>query len=130
MKNGGPRLPTTGSGPAAPNAGPTMKVKDAGGAVLAEFGMSHYVANNGQDECWAYDIKDQSGLPGTGPFFRNSRTTIAAVTDGTSSTVFVGEHTSVSDKTWVGVVPGAEVCPNDPARFPFTECDAGATLVL
>jgi prepilin-type processing-associated H-X9-DG protein len=47
-----------------------------------------------------------------------------------SNTVFIGEHTTVSDKTWVGVVPGAEVCPNNPAQFPFTECDAGATLVL
>jgi hypothetical protein len=71
-----------------------------------------------------------SGIKGTGPFFRNSRTMIGAVSDGLSNTVFVDEHTTVSDKTWVGVVSGAEVCPNDPARFPFTECDAGATLVL
>jgi prepilin-type N-terminal cleavage/methylation domain-containing protein len=116
--------------PGAPNAGPTMKVKDSSGAAVAEFGISHYVANNGQDECWAYDIRDQSGLRGTGPFFRNSKTKVASVGDGLSNTVFVGEHTTVSDKTWVGVVPGAEVCPNDPARFPFTECDAAATLVL
>ncbi|MBA4062501.1 MAG: prepilin-type cleavage/methylation domain-containing protein [Isosphaera sp.] len=116
--------------PGAPNAGPTMRVRDAGGAVLAEFGISHYVANNGQDESWAYDLADLSGIPGTGPFFRNSRTRKGNVTDGLSQTVFVGEHTTVSDKTWVGVVPGAEVCPNDPGRFPFTECDAGATLVL
>jgi len=116
--------------PAAPNQGPTMKVKDAGGAVLAEFGISHYVANNGQDECWAYDIPDQSGIPGTGPFFRNSKTRSSTVTDGLSNTAFVGEHTTVSDKTWVGVVPGAEVCPNNPAQYPFTSCDAAATLVL
>jgi prepilin-type N-terminal cleavage/methylation domain-containing protein len=116
--------------PAAPNAGPAMRVRDAGGGALAEFGISHYVANNGQDESWAYDRADLSGLRGTGPFFRNSKTRIAAVTDGLSGTAFVGEHTTVSDKTWVGVVPGAEVCPNDPARFPFTECDAAATLVL
>jgi hypothetical protein len=116
--------------PAAPNGGPTMQVKDTSGGVMAEFGISHYVANNGQDECWAYDIKDQSGIKGTGPFFRNSKTTIAAVTDGTSNTVFVGEHTTISNKTWVGVVPGASVCPIDPARYPFTVCDLAATLVL
>jgi prepilin-type N-terminal cleavage/methylation domain-containing protein/prepilin-type processing-associated H-X9-DG protein len=116
--------------PGAPNTGPTMKVRDASGAVVAEFGISHYVANNGQDESWAYDIRDQSGIRGTGPFFRNSKTKAASVSDGLSNTVFVGEHTSISDKTWVGVVPGAEVCPIDPARFPFTECDAAATLVL
>ena len=116
--------------PGAPNAGPTMKVKDGSGAVLAEFGISHYVANNGQDESWAYDRPDLSDIRGTGPFFRNSKTRIASVGDGLSSTVFIGEHTTVSDKTWVGVVPGAEVCPNDPNRYPFTECDAAATLVL
>ncbi len=116
--------------PAAPNAGPTMTVKDTGGAVLAEFGLSHFVANNGQDETWAYDLPDLSGLPGVGPFYRNSKTRTASVTDGLSNTVFVGEHTTISDKTWVGVVPGAEVCPLDPFRYPFTSCDAAATLVL
>ncbi len=116
--------------PAAPNVGPTMTVRDDSGIVLAEFGISHYVGNNGQDESWAYDQAELSGIRGTGPFFRNSRTRIASVTDGLSSTVFIGEHTSVSDKTWVGVVPGATVCPNDPNRYPFTACDAAATLVL
>lgn len=116
--------------PAAPNAGPTMMVKDDTGANLAEFGISHYVANNGQDESWAYDLPNLSGIPGTGPFFRNSKTRMASVTDGLSNTVFVGEHTTVSNKTWVGVIPGAEVGPIDPNRFPFTEADAGATLVL
>lgn len=116
--------------PAAPNVGPTMKVVNGGGSLLAEFGISHYVANNGQDESWAYDIADLSGIRGTGPFFRNSKTKIIAVTDGLSNTAFIGEHTTVSDKTWVGVVPGADVCPADPFRFPFTACDLGATLVL
>ena len=116
--------------PGAPNHGPTMLVRGTSGTLLAEFGISHYVANNGHDESWSYDLADLSGLRGTGPFFRNSKTRMASVTDGLSSTVFIGEHTTVSDKTWVGVIPGAEVCPNDPARFPFTECDAAATLVL
>jgi prepilin-type N-terminal cleavage/methylation domain-containing protein/prepilin-type processing-associated H-X9-DG protein len=116
--------------PAAPNGGPTMAVRDGGGAVLAEFAISHYVANNGQDESWAYDLADLSGLRGTGPFFRNSKTRAATVTDGLSQTVFVGEHTTISDKTWVGVVPGAEVRPIDPHRFPFTAGDQAATLVL
>ena len=35
-------------------------------------------------------------------------TTVADVSDGLSNTVFIGEHSSVlSNKTWVGVVPGA-----------------------
>jgi prepilin-type N-terminal cleavage/methylation domain-containing protein/prepilin-type processing-associated H-X9-DG protein len=116
--------------PGAPNVGATVQVKGPGGAVLAELGRSHYVANNGQDESWAYDQPDLSGLRGKGPFYRNSKVRIADVRDGMSNSVFLGEHTTISDKTWVGVVPGAEPCPLDPARFPFTACDAAATLVL
>jgi prepilin-type processing-associated H-X9-DG protein len=55
---------------------------------------------------------------------------MADVTDGLSNTVFIGEHSVVSDKTWVGVVAGADVCPIDPNRHPFTVCDRAATLVL
>ena len=116
--------------PGAPNQGATMQVETDTGTVLAEWGRSHYVVNNGQDESWAYARNDVSNLPGTGPFTRNSKTTIAAVTDGLSSTVFVGEHTTVSDKTWVGVHPNASCCPIDPNRYPFTECDGPATLVM
>jgi prepilin-type N-terminal cleavage/methylation domain-containing protein/prepilin-type processing-associated H-X9-DG protein len=116
--------------PAAPNAGPTITVRDEAGTPLAMFGRCHYVANTGQDESWAYALADLGQLPGIGPFYRNSRTRMGDVRDGLSQTVFVGEHTTISDKTWVGVVPGAVVCPLDPHRFPFTECDAAATLVL
>jgi prepilin-type N-terminal cleavage/methylation domain-containing protein/prepilin-type processing-associated H-X9-DG protein len=116
--------------PGAPNGTPTMQVKTATGTVLGEWGRSHYVVNNGQDESWAYARHDLSGIPGSGPFYRNSRTRIADVTDGLSGTVFVGEHTTVSDKTWVGVHPDASCCPIDPNRFPFTECDGPATLVM
>jgi prepilin-type processing-associated H-X9-DG protein len=66
----------------------------------------------------------------SGPFYRNSRVRFADVRDGTSYSVFIGEHTSISDKTWVGVVPGSESCPIDPHRFPFTSCDRAATYVL
>lgn len=115
--------------PAAPNSDGPMAVRDATGRLLAMFGRSHYVANAGQDEPWAYTIGDQSRVA-SGPFFRNSRIRMADVTDGLSNTVFIGEHAVISDKTWVGVVPGASVCPLDPHRFPFTRCDAAATLVL
>lgn len=117
--------------PAATNYEGLTEVKDANGNVAARLGKSHYVANAGQDEPWGY-------VPpllhwhqvASGPFYRNSRTRLADVTDGLSNTVFLGEHTTVSDKTWVGVVPGSESCPRDPHRHPFTQCDAAATYVL
>ena len=114
--------------PSATNSnGPTI-VRDGSGTELARFGRAHYVANAGQDEPWGYTLEDYSSVA-DGPLYRNSRTRARDVTDGLSSTVFIGEHSIISDKTWVGVVPGAEVCTIDPVRFPITECDAAATLV-
>jgi len=120
--------------PGAPNAGGTMQVTTEAGNVLAEWGRSHYVANVGQDEPWGYDAPQNTDAHwkkvASGPFFRNSKTRSRDVSDGLSNTVFVGEHTTVSDKTWVGVHPQSSGCPIDRTRYPFTECDRGATLVL
>lgn len=117
--------------PGAPGDDGPIAVRDPSGAIRAVFGRSHYVANAWQDEPWGYSppLGDWSPVA-SGPFYRNSRVRVRDVTDGTSTTVFIGEHTTISDKTWVGVVPGAECCPTDPMRFPFTECDAAATFVL
>jgi prepilin-type N-terminal cleavage/methylation domain-containing protein/prepilin-type processing-associated H-X9-DG protein len=114
--------------PSATNSdGPTI-VRDSSGGELARFGRTHYVVNAGQDEPWGYQLESYAGVA-DGPFYRNSRTRVADVTDGLSNTVFVGEHAHISDKTWVGVVPGASVCTIDPAKFPITACDRAATLV-
>ncbi len=118
--------------PAAPNQEPSFIVRDASRTPLVEWGRSHYVANVGQDEAWSYPALNDTGWKriSTGPFYRNSRVRIADVLDGTNHTVFVGEHTTISDKTWVGVHPYAQVCPTEPNRYPFTTCDAAPTLVL
>ena len=114
--------------PSATNANGPMKVVDPSKNVLATFGRSHYVANAGQEEPWGFTTEDYGSIA-DGPMYRNSRTRAADVTDGLSNTVFIGEHSIVSDKTWVGVVPGADVCTIDPAKFPITSCDHAATLV-
>jgi prepilin-type N-terminal cleavage/methylation domain-containing protein len=114
--------------PSATNSEGPMLVRDASGATLARFGRSHYVANAGQDEPWGYRLEDVAAIA-DGPMYRNSRVRTADVTDGLTNTVFIGEHSIVSDKTWVGVVPGARVCTIDPGRFPITQCDYAATLV-
>jgi prepilin-type N-terminal cleavage/methylation domain-containing protein len=115
--------------PLAPDDGLPMEVQGRSGELLARFGKSHFVANVGHDEPWGYTERDHSQIA-NGPFYRNSRVKFAEIIDGLAKTVFLGEHSVISDKTWVGVVPGAEVCPTDPDRFPFSECDEAATLVL
>ena len=119
-----------------------------GGDLL--LGRSHYVASHGQESCWGECGSSTTGIVFTniytsetrevqingdasrvadGPFFRNSRTRFREVKDGLSKTIFLGEHASgLSDKTWVGVAPGAFTHP----RFetPENGQDAAATLVL
>ena len=118
--------------------------------IQVEVGRSHYVASHGQESCWGECGASASGIVFTniytsatkdieingdasrvadGPFYRNSRTKVRQIKDGLSRTIFLGEHASgLSDKTWVGVVPGAYTHP----RFtsPENGPDAAATLVL
>jgi prepilin-type N-terminal cleavage/methylation domain-containing protein len=106
---------------------------------------SHYVTNAGVNQPWGrttpycvdYTIPEPVAEPTgqlfdviNGPFYRDSRTRARDVTDGLSNTVFVGEHSSVlSNKTWVGVVPGAAVCPRlDLYPWP-SDCNASGCLV-
>lgn len=114
------------------------------------LGRSHYVASHGQESCWGECGASQTGIVfdniytsttreveingdaskvADGPFFRNSRVRFRQVSDGLSNTIFLGEHSGLlSDKTWVGVVPGAFTHP----RFatPENGPDAAATLTL
>lgn len=89
---------------------------------VVRFAHAHYAANAGITQPWgrspAYSsdfevpepILANGGKPAAldGPFYRNSRIRGADVIDGLSQTVFLGEHSSsLSDKTWVGVIPFA-----------------------
>ena len=124
------RVPTF-LNPAAVNFDGLTEAKTSSGNVLARLGKSHYVANVGQDEPWGYAPPLANWQPvSSGPFYRNSRVRLGDVIDGLSHTVFLGEHVTISDKTWVGVVPGTQSCPRDPDRYPFTSCDQAATFVL
>jgi prepilin-type N-terminal cleavage/methylation domain-containing protein len=113
-------------------------------------GRTHYVASHGQESCWGecgaaatgvvftniyngttkiVNIEGDAGRVADGPFFRNSATRFRDVLDGTSNTIFFGEHSSaLSEKTWVGVIPGAFTHPA--LRSPENGPDAAATLTL
>jgi prepilin-type N-terminal cleavage/methylation domain-containing protein/prepilin-type processing-associated H-X9-DG protein len=142
--------------PSSSGAKEPFQLADSSGAPLTiagtqvEVGRSHYVASHGQESCWGECGASVSGIIFTdiytsetveitidghasrvadGPFYRNSQVELRQVTDGLSNTVFLGEHSSsLSDKTWVGVVPGAFAHPR--LKSPENGPDAAATLVL
>jgi prepilin-type N-terminal cleavage/methylation domain-containing protein/prepilin-type processing-associated H-X9-DG protein len=111
-----------------------------GSAVF--FAHSHYVTNAGVNQPWGrataycYDFDVPEPVPGApidrinGPFYPNSRTTIARVSDGLSNTIFLGEHSSIlSNKTWVGVVPHAVTPPRLDLR-PWPSDNNGAACLV
>jgi prepilin-type N-terminal cleavage/methylation domain-containing protein/prepilin-type processing-associated H-X9-DG protein len=104
------------------------------------FAHSHYATNAGQNGPWnrppafTYDFTIRCVVQGmsdviNGPFYRNSDTLVAKVTDGLSNTVFLGESDSVlTDKTWVGVVPWSCTPPQTP-RIGLGDTNSGGALV-
>ena len=120
------------------------------GSTPLILGRSNYVASHGQESCWGecgaaltatvfddiyngttreVNVFGNVAQVADGPFYRNSKTKFSEVSDGLTNTIFLGEHSSkLSDKTWVGVVPGAVVHPR--LSTPENGPDGAATLVL
>ena len=105
------------------------------GGRQVRLARGHYVASHGQEACWGDMSGPNGGFGGDtsrladGPFYRNSETNFASVIDGLSNTIFLGEHTSrLSDKTWVGAVPGAFTVPR--IASPDNAPESAATLLL
>ena len=97
----------------------------------ATLGRSSYVGNAGHREPWARPLDSWAGVA-NGPLYRNSWLKIGQVSDGTSKTVFLGEHLSrLSQKAWAGSVPGAFSQPTPEfVQSSQSAPDAASTLLL
>ncbi len=80
--------------------------------MLARFSRSTYEGVAGQIAVWDNPAPDLSKIA-NGVLYRNSRTRIADIRDGTSTTMMVGEQTPYhSFSTCVGVMPGSITLPS------------------
>ena len=105
----------------------TYSVIGPSGSPIYTFARGHYSAMAGRFDVWDNSAADLSTYA-DGVFYRNSKTRLKQITDGTSHTMFVCEQTPRhSDSTWVGIVPGSQTCPGP--LFPGGDCDDAAAQV-
>jgi prepilin-type N-terminal cleavage/methylation domain-containing protein/prepilin-type processing-associated H-X9-DG protein len=97
----------------------TFTIPDAYGNPLAIAAPSSYAACVGGDET------DVEGPTGLGIFFRNSKTRLTDITDGTTNTIMVGERAwSNAQGIWAGAIPNGVLlrgkknpCPGSSLAF-------------
>ena len=88
-----------------------------------DISAGQYIGSAGQ-----FEVAD-SPADNNGVFFRNSRIGIQAILDGTSGTLMAGERSrNLADSTWVGVVPGAQVCTSP--TWKVQDCEPSNVMVL
>ena len=78
-----------------------------GTILTTDVSAGQYVASAGQLEPGEFPDSNN------GVFYRNSRNGLRDITDGSSTTLMVGERSrNVADATWVGAVPTWQLCTN------------------
>jgi prepilin-type N-terminal cleavage/methylation domain-containing protein/prepilin-type processing-associated H-X9-DG protein len=118
--------------PSDPAQAGAFAVTDASNAPVAQAAPSSYAACMGDDQADTTSGLNNDGL-GNGVFYRNSRTRLADILDGTSMTILVGERAWSNVKgTWVGVMTGGTTRRGPANRCPTTGAlyYPSATLVL
>jgi len=105
--------------------GGSFAVPDASGNPLAVVAPSSYAGCNGND------LSDVSDPIGNGVFYRNSRTKLSDIRDGTSSTILVGERAwANAQATWTGAIQNGYVLRGPYNLNPGTSTGTSPTLVL
>jgi prepilin-type N-terminal cleavage/methylation domain-containing protein/prepilin-type processing-associated H-X9-DG protein len=98
-------------------------VSDVTGAAIMSAAPSSYAATVGPD---ASDVSDPTG---EGVFYRNSRTRITDIKDGTSQTVMIGDRAwADSQAVWAGAPAGAVLRPGP--RNPWQTVTATAPCLV
>ncbi len=113
--------------PADSTPAAAFAVPDVFGNPSAQAAACSYAACAGGDE------SETTAATGRGVFYRNSRTRLTDIRDGTSQTILVGERAwSNANGIWAGAVSGA-VCrrgPLNPCPGSALASSPAATLVL
>ncbi|MCU0704694.1 MAG: DUF1559 domain-containing protein [Fimbriiglobus sp.] len=108
------------------------------GGLVGDLGRSNYVACYGNTPFLGESpaVLTQhlviDGIGGRGAFFRNSRTRMADVTDGTSNTIAIGEKSAKNTlASWAGIIPGATWrSTNDLSTYGGIPSNLPAAMVL
>jgi prepilin-type N-terminal cleavage/methylation domain-containing protein/prepilin-type processing-associated H-X9-DG protein len=109
--------------PSNVGSGPVVASSLTGRVLTTDVSAGQYVASAGQLEPGEFPDSNN------GVFYRNSRNGIRDITDGSSTTLMVGERSrNVADATWVGAVPTWQLCTNP--RWSVQECGPASTLVV